>query len=110
MHLIGLDVHRQFVAYCVQNAAGERLARGNIAATRDALPQWAGRLPPRCSGATEAATFSGWIYDTLRPFAVELAVPDPAATVHRLKKPHRLHPAGARRRLPTPPPALQALL
>ena len=79
MHFIGLDVHRQFVAYCVQNAAGERLDRGNVAATREALLEWVGQLPPRWSAAMEATTFSGWIYDTLRPFADDLAVGHPAA-------------------------------
>ena len=43
MHLyfVGLDVHKQVIAYCVKTAAGEIVAEGKIAATRAALDEWA---------------------------------------------------------------------
>ena len=73
MHYIGLDVHKRSVSYCSNPAAGELVEEGQIDATREALESWARAQPP-WRGAMEATLFSGWIHDTLAPYADDLAV------------------------------------
>jgi transposase len=79
MHYIGLDVHQHSVVFCIKIAACDVLARGRLPATRPALLEWAEQLPQPWCGALEATPFSAWIYDTLAPFAHDLAVGHPAA-------------------------------
>jgi transposase len=88
MHYIGLDVHKQTIAYCIKTAAGERVDQGTLEASRPALESWAATLPPLWQGALEATPFSGWIYDALEPYAADLAVAHPAAleAITRAKK------------------------
>jgi len=88
VHYIGLDVHKQSIAFCIKTAAGERVDSGTLDATRPALAEWVATLPPRWQGALEATPFSGWIYDALEPHAAELAVAHPAAleAITRAKK------------------------
>ena len=87
MHYIGLDVHKQSVSYCTKTAAGEWVEEGRLDATREALESWAQAQPP-WRGAMEATLFSGWIHDTLAPYADDLAVGHPAAVeaITRAKK------------------------
>ena len=87
MHYIGLDVHKQTVSYCVKTAAGELVEEGRLDATREALTEWAVRQSV-WQGALEATPFSGWIHDTLAPYAEDLAVAHPAAldAIARAKK------------------------
>ncbi|MEX2302402.1 MAG: hypothetical protein WD733_15780 [Bryobacterales bacterium] len=42
------------------------------------MEQWAGQIGRPWIGALEATMFTGWIYDRLRPLAVELKVAHPA--------------------------------
>ncbi len=77
-HYIGFDVHKKTVSYCVKTAAGAIVEEGKLRATHDALRQWAGQLQEPWHGAMEATLFSGWIYDTLQPFAAELQMGHPA--------------------------------
>jgi len=74
MHLyfVGLDVHKQVIAYCVKTAAGEIVAEGKIAATRAALDEWVKTLPKPWHGGMEATMFSHWIYHHLKPHAASL--------------------------------------
>jgi transposase len=74
MHLyfVGLDVHKQVIAFCVKTADGEIVVEGSIPATRAALDQWVKTLPGRWHGAMEATMFSHWIYRHLKPHAVKL--------------------------------------
>lgn len=74
---IGLDIHRKSVSYCRKRADGEVIAEGRVAARADALRQWAAGLPSAWKGAMEATIFTGWIYDVLKPYAVELQVGHP---------------------------------
>lgn len=53
------------------------IAEGRVAARADALRQWAAGLPSAWTGAMEATIFTGWIYDVLKPYAVELQVGHP---------------------------------
>jgi transposase len=80
MHLyfVGLDVHKQVIAYCVKTAGGEIVKEGKIAATRKALDEWVGTLPGPWSGGLEATLFSHWIYRHLKPHAAELQMGNPA--------------------------------
>lgn len=77
-HYIGLDVHKKSVSYCIKTADGAIVAEGKVRATRQGLCQWAQQRAEPWHGAMEATLFSGWIYDTLKPFAVELQMGHPA--------------------------------
>jgi transposase len=77
-YYVGLDVHKKTVSYAVKTAAGEKVACGSVAATRAALSEWAEALPGPWVGALEATLFTGWIYDHLEDYAVELQVAHPA--------------------------------
>jgi len=78
IHYIGFDVHKKSVSYCVKDAAGKIAEEGKLRATREALREWAGKRTEPWHGAMEATLFSGWIYDTLKPFAAELQMGHPA--------------------------------
>ena len=80
MHLyfVGLDVHKQVIAYCVKTEAGEIVAEGKIAATRAALNEWLKTLPRPWHGGMEATMFSHWIYHHLKPHAERLEMGHPA--------------------------------
>src|SRR5579864_3125936 len=69
MHLyfVGLDVHKQVIAYCVKTAGGDMVMEGRIPATRTALDQWVVTLPGPWHGGLEATLFSHWIFRHLRP-------------------------------------------
>lgn len=77
-HYIGFDVHKKSVSYCVKNAAGKIVEEGKLRATREVLRAWAAKRTEPWHGAMEATVFSGWIYDTLKPFAAELQMGHPA--------------------------------
>jgi len=74
---VGLDVHKKVVAYCVKTADGSIVHEGKIPSTRQALCQWAENLEKPWEGGMEATLFTGWIYDTLLPYAAELKVAHP---------------------------------
>src|SRR5581483_12203799 len=77
-HYIGFDVHKKTISYCVKASDGTILDEGKITANRATLREWAAKRTQPWQGAMEATLFSGWIYDTLRPFAVELQMGHPA--------------------------------
>ncbi|MGV1100665.1 IS110 family transposase [Thiovibrio sp. JS02] len=74
IYYIGLDVHKKTIAYCIKTANGTKVRQGVVAAERKALGQWLTELPGPWLGALEATIFTGWIYDFLKPHAVELKV------------------------------------
>src|SRR5437764_12330634 len=76
-YYIGLDVHKKSVSYCIKLADGTIVAEGKVAARREDLRQWAKQLPQPWHGAMEATLFSGWIYDTLKPYAQKLEMAPP---------------------------------
>jgi hypothetical protein len=78
IHYIGFDVHKKSVSYCVKAADGKITEEGRLRATREALREWAGKRKEPWHGAMEATLFSGWIYDTLLPFAAKLEMGHPA--------------------------------
>lgn len=77
-HYIGFDVHKKTVSYCVKVADGTIVEEGKLAAKRATLRAWAEKRPEPWQGAMEATLFSGWIYDTLQPFAARLEMGHPA--------------------------------
>src|SRR5436305_446966 len=77
-YFVGLDVHKQVIAYCVKSAGGEIVMEGKIPATRRALDQWVKTLPGAWHGGMEATLFSHWIFRRLRPHAAELHMGHPA--------------------------------
>jgi len=78
VHYIGFDVHKKSISYCVKTAAGEILEEGTLAALRNVLRGWAGARSQPWRGAMEATLFSGWIYDTLKPYSAGLEMGHPA--------------------------------
>lgn len=76
-HYVGLDVHKKSISYCVKKNDGTVTAEGKVGATRAELDEWFMGLPKRWIGGMEATMFTGWIYDYLKPHAVELKVGHP---------------------------------
>jgi len=72
LHFVGLDVHKQVIAYCVKTKEGEIVKEGKIAGNRTALYEWVKTLPVPWHGGMEATLFSHWIYRHLRPYAERL--------------------------------------
>jgi transposase len=77
-YFVGLDVHKQLIAYCVKTAGGEIVSEGKIPATKKALDQWRETLPGPWHGGLEATMFSHWIYRHLKPHAARLEMGHPA--------------------------------
>jgi transposase len=74
---IGLDIHKRTISYCIKTIDGSLIGQGKIAADRKSLDEWAKGLPGSWSGAMEATIFTGWVYDFLKPYAVDLKVAHP---------------------------------
>jgi len=77
IHYIGLDVHKKTIAFCMKTVSGKVVRQGVVNAERKALRHWLAELPCPWIGAMEATLFTGWIYDFLKPHAVELKVAHP---------------------------------
>ena len=77
-HYIGFDVHKKSISFCVKTADGRIVEEGKLAAERRTLRTWASERNQPWRGAMEATLFSGWIYDTLKPFAARLDMAHPA--------------------------------
>ena len=77
IYYIGLDVHKKTIAYCIKSIGGTTMRQGIVGAERNELRQWLAELPGPWMGAMEATIFTGWIYDFLKPHAVELKVAHP---------------------------------
>jgi transposase len=78
IHYIGFDVHKKTISFCVKLADGTIVEEGKLISERGALRQWAGQRTQAWRGAMEATLFSGWIYDTLKPYAARLDMAHPA--------------------------------
>jgi len=77
-YFVGLDVHKQVIAFCVKKADGTIVAEGTIKATRAALTEWVKTLPQPWHGGMEATLFSHWIYRHLKPHAAQLWMGQPS--------------------------------
>jgi transposase len=78
LYYIGLDIHKKTISHCVKKVDGTIVQQGKIAADRKTLFQWMKGLPGPWLGAMEATLFTGWVYDFLKPHAVDLKVAHPA--------------------------------
>lgn len=78
LYYIGLDVHKKTISSCIKTKDGTIISRSTIESTRAALSAWATTIQQPWVGALEATLFTGWIYDHLEPYAVELQVAHPA--------------------------------
>lgn len=61
-HFVGLDVHKQVIAYCVKTADGKIVDEGKFKSTRAELDIWLKRMPVSWVGGMESTMFSHWIY------------------------------------------------
>ena len=77
-HYIGFDVHKKSISFCSKTADGAIVEEGALVARREVLRQWAEAQPQPWRGALEATLFSGWIYDTLKPYGQQLDMAHPA--------------------------------
>ena len=78
LHYIGFDIHKKSISFCVKTAVGEIVEEGSLRAQRGALREWARARAQPWRGAMEATLFSGWIYDTLKPYGEQLEMAHPA--------------------------------
>jgi transposase len=74
MHLysVGLDVHKQTIAFCVKTADGRIVREGSVAARRAALEEWVKTLPRPCVAGMETTLFSHWIYQHLKQLGIDV--------------------------------------
>jgi len=77
LYYIGLDIHKKTISYCVKQVDGKIMQQGKLAADRKTLLKWMEGLPGPWLGAMEATLFTGWVYDFLKPYAVDLKVAHP---------------------------------
>ena len=77
LYYIGLDIHKKVIAYCIKESDGCVVEQGKISTDRVTVSEWVNGLPGPWIGAMEATIFTGWIYDFLTPFAVDLKVAHP---------------------------------
>lgn len=78
---IGLDVHKRFVEYCVLDAAGKKLTRGQVPCVRSSLEAFATKiLQPTDHVALEASTNTWSVVAILRPHVARLVVGNPLRT------------------------------
>lgn len=77
VYYIGLDIHKKSISFCIKSFAGRIVGQGSIAAERGALREWIDGLPGPWVGAMEATLFTGWVYDFLKPHALDLKVGHP---------------------------------
>lgn len=77
VYYIGLDIHKKVIAYCIKALDGRLIEQGKIDTDRKSVLEWVNGLPGPWIGAMEATIFTGWIYDFLTPYAVDLKVAHP---------------------------------
>ncbi len=75
--VIGPDVHKKTISYCVKDVSGRVHQEGKLGATRYELDIWMRTLPQPWTVAMEATIFTGWIYDHLHPHATAVKVAHP---------------------------------
>ncbi len=75
---IGFDLHKERIVYCAKAVDGTVREEASVVAERGRLQRWAAGRPRPWVGAMEATLFTGWVYDTLKPYALELEVAHPA--------------------------------
>lgn len=78
---VGLDVHKRFVEYCILDAAGKKLRRGQVACVQAALLGFCQQvLQPDDAVALEASTNTWTVVGIIRPHVAQLTVSNPLRT------------------------------
>lgn len=77
IYYVGLDLHKKVIAYCIKHVDGRVFASGTISSNRPSLRSWVSCLPGPWFCAIEATMFSGWVYDFLVDYAVDIKVAHP---------------------------------
>lgn len=76
-HYIGLDIHKRSISYCAKRPDGTTVDAGTLPAHRDGIQHWAAARSTPWVGGMEATLFTGFVYDTLTPYALDLQVGHP---------------------------------
>lgn len=76
-HYIGLDIHKQSVAFCEKGPDGRTVDAGTFRARRECIQEWAAARTTPWLGGMEATLFTGFIYDVLTPYAIDIQVGHP---------------------------------
>jgi transposase len=74
MHLyfVGLDVHKQTIAFCIKTADGKIVRESTIKSRRDDLDAWMTTVPGPWVCGMETTMFSHWIYHHLQQRGVDV--------------------------------------
>ena len=81
IYYIGMDIHKKTISYCIMLVDGRIVREGKVESTRESLRQWVASIERPWIGAMESTLFTGWVYDSLKPCALDLKVAHP----HMLK-------------------------
>jgi transposase len=65
-YFVGLDVHKQTIAFCIKTADGTIVREGTIKTRREDLDGWLKTIPGPWVCGMETTLFSHWIYHHLR--------------------------------------------
>lgn len=76
-YYVGLDVHRKTISYCVKTSDGRIVRESSMPSNREALSEWAAGLDQPWCGGLEATICSHWIFQHLKPYALELKMGAP---------------------------------
>ena len=76
-HYIGLDIHKRTIAFCAKRPDGKTVSAGTFGANRDCIQQWAAEQARPWIAGMEATLFTGFVYDVLTPYAMEIQVGHP---------------------------------
>jgi transposase len=77
LYFIGLDVHKRVISYCIKTYQGQLVKSGQIVANRGTVGAHFKSIEVPFILAMEATMFSGWVYDLLKPMALEVKVAHP---------------------------------
>ena len=61
-HFVGLDVHKQVIAFCIKTADGTIVKEGSVPSRRSDLDEWVKTVPGTWVAGMESTMFSHWIY------------------------------------------------
>lgn len=76
-HYIGLDIHKRTISFCEKRPDGQTVAAGTFGANREGIQQWAAERTTPWMAGMEATLFTGFVYDVLSPYAMDIQVGHP---------------------------------
>lgn len=71
-YFVGLDVHKQTIAFCIKTADGVIVGEGSVKARREDLDAWVNTVPAPWVCGMESTLFSHWIYHHLRQHGAQV--------------------------------------